>query len=148
MGTKTHTKRKLTAESGQKNGSATCPISIENQDVDISNEDMHPLIKAVMQPLVVQGIPLSVSKICKAAGIDGFRNLKRVPKRKACYRWMLGSCKKQCPSGHQHLSAGEIPTSFAQDFCNQISPGIARLAGAGMEANVEEPPTKKVKAEV
>ena len=139
--------RDIRDTSGGGVGGEKTTVDLTKSNPDSKNMNMHPLFKAVMKPLDDAGIPLSVSKICKAAGLPyGLSTLKKIPNRKACFRWMLGGCKKSCPTGHKHLPSHEISDAYATELCHQISDGIAKLAWEKEKPN--EPDTKKIKKEV
>ena len=108
---------------------------------------MHPKFWALFKLLVDQNVDLSVSEICKSCNINGIGFLKRVPKRKVCYRWLFGKCKKTCPSGHEHLTAAEIPEKFADDLCNKIKDGLAVMITVADGQTIGEPQQKKLKSE-
>ena len=114
---------------------------------DVENKDMHPIFQAMFSPLEQRNIPLSVSKICKACNLYGIGKLKRIQNRRACYRWMFGRCKSTCPSGHEHLTASEIPDDFASELCHQIKDGIQAIIAVADGRTIDEPNKKRFKAE-
>ena len=87
-------------------------IDVDN-DQAVRNDNMHPLFAMLMQPAQERNVPLSVSRICKACGIlGGLVSLKKMPKRRACYRWPLRKCTTGCK--HKHLSSKEVSEDFAK----------------------------------
>ena len=93
-----------------------------------------------MRPYEAASFPLSIQKICSAAGIDNLPDLGRWPKHKPCCCWLLGECKEKCPSDSDHLGAGEVDEGRAKALCAKLAPGIKKL----LEADVESgpPPSK------
>ena len=132
-------KRKVPSDNGA-NGKNVIDLTTR----DVVNNDMHPFIAALMKPAQDRSIPLSVAKICKACGLNGIGFIKKVPRRNACYQWMLGQCKATCPSGHEHLAAVDIPDNYATALCEQLSSGIKKLVD---NKEVPEPDSKKPKVE-
>ena len=98
----------------------------------MANTSRHQTVANLMAPLEQAGIDWSVGKLCRAANIKGdVSALPFFPNRKACYRHILGKCKKRCLTGSNHLDKNELPDSTVQELCNMLAPGVAALCSEG-----------------
>ena len=97
----------------------------------------------LMRPHEVAGIQLGVQEICTAAGIDSLKGLGKWPDNKPCWRWLLGECREQCPTGSDHLRLAEVDLERAKALCANMAPGIKKLVTA--EAEQGAPPPKRQK---
>ena len=95
---------------------------------DVANTSRHQTVANLMAPLEQAGIDWSVGKLCRAAKVKGgVSALPVFPNRQACYRHILGKCKKRCPTGSDHLDKNELPDTTVQELCNMLAPGVAAL---------------------
>ena len=109
---------------------------------DVVNTRRHPIISNLMAPLEQAGIEWSVSKICQAAKIKGgIASLPFVPNRWACYRFLLGKCKQQCPTACDHVDRDELPNATVEELCNRLAPGVVAMCAKG--GTTTPPPSKK-----
>ena len=111
---------------------------------DVPNPKRHPTVANLMAPLEQAGIDWSINKLCRAAKItNGVSALPFVPNRQACYRFILGKCKKRRPTGCEQVDRDELPDAVVIKLCNMLAPGVAALCAVGGTAT--PPPPKKKK---
>ena len=89
-----------------------------------------------MELLERAGINWLMSKICKAAKIKGgVTSLPAILYWHACYQYILGECKDNCPLNCDHLDKSKLPEDKVKDLCSMVALGVAALckaAGAGV----------------
>ena len=144
MGPKTGTKRTIGDREGKGGGgtgggggnpgqdSKAVRFQRDLEQPDIVNQSRHPIVSNLMGPLERAGINWSVSKLCKAAKIQGgVASLPQFPNRKACYRFILGKCKNKCLADGVHLERGELPDATVRELCLLLAPGISSMCASG-----------------
>ena len=108
------------------------------------NPKRHPTVANLMAPLEQAGIDWLINKLCWAAKItNGVSALPFVPNWRACYRFILGKCKKRCLTRCKHVDRDKLLDAVVENLCNMLAPGVAALCATGVTAT--PPPPKKKK---
>lgn len=114
------------------------------------NKDMHPIIKAMMSPLIQKFGKVMLGKIMEAANVKHNelpviqKHMETSGKNNLCYNWTLGCCNGKYCKGRKHLPAAEHPDEMARILVSKLKPGVEYVF-ANLEAHPS--PFKKVKNE-
>jgi hypothetical protein len=99
--------------------------------VSIRQDDVHPMIRAMMEPYIRHFRSVQFRSLCRAAGLsegDLPVEAKYVKNGKnlLCYSYVLGKCNgKYCGRAQDgHVPASTLSPGFVEQLCQKLRPGV------------------------
>lgn len=120
-------------------GTATAASTQQSRLIRQTN--VHPMIKALMEPFILRHGQLQLTRVMMVAGI-GWASMPKIDRfvvdgvNNLCYNYILGKCTSRYCTHRTtgHIPATSVPDDFATKLCTVLKPGVDNMTEALMTA--------------
>ena len=108
--------------------------STQQQQRGIRQSNLHPTIKALMEPFINRHGQLQLTRIMMVGGVT-WADMPKIERlvengtNNLCYNYILGKCVSRYCNHRRagHINATDVPDGFATTLCNTLRPGIDNM---------------------
>ena len=109
------------------------------QQSTIRQTNVHPTIKALLEPFIQRHRQLQLTRIMMVGGVT-WPNMPKIDRlvengiNNLCYNFALGKCTSRYCTHRRlgHINADAVPDDFATTLCSLLRPGIETITDAQM----------------
>lgn len=130
---------RATSAAASTSSSLTGPTQQTPQQITIRQSNVHPTIKAMLEPFILRHRQLQLTRIMMVAGVT-WTNMPKIERliengtNHLCYNYILGKCTSRYCTHRRlgHISATDVPDDFASNLCSLLRPGVTNITDEQM----------------
>jgi len=128
-GSNNSTTTRLTSAAASTTSSLT---AASTQQRGIRQTNVHPTIKALLEPFILRHGQLQLTRIMMVAGVTWpempkIERLVENGTNNLCYNYVLGKCTSRYCTKRRAGHITEVPDGFATSVCNTLRPGVVNM---------------------